>query len=101
MTEQVVDRIKIRSVSDGARAGVATAPNAAAALGTPRPARAKQVSARCTFAHVDLGALQSNFRAISEFLANNSGSPKGEHYDRSVRGSPEGEHYDRSARVLA
>jgi alanine racemase len=29
--------------------------------------------------------LQSNFRAISEFLANNSGSPKGEHYDSSVR----------------
>jgi len=26
------------------------------------------VSARCTFAHVDLGALQSNFRSISEFL---------------------------------
>jgi alanine racemase len=29
------------------------------------------VSARCTFAHVDLAALQSNFRAISEFLSNN------------------------------
>ena len=43
------------------------------------------MSARCTFAHVDLGALQSNFRAISEFLAANSGSPKGEHYDSSVR----------------
>jgi alanine racemase len=41
------------------------------------------VSARCTFAHVDLRALQSNFRAISEFLSNNEGSPKGEHYDRS------------------
>ena len=27
------------------------------------------MSARCTFAHVDLGALQSNFRVISEFLA--------------------------------
>ncbi len=26
------------------------------------------MSARCTFAHVDLGALQSNFRAISGFL---------------------------------
>ena len=39
------------------------------------------MSARCTFAHVDLGALQSNFRAIAEFLAINAGSPKGEHYD--------------------
>jgi len=27
------------------------------------------MSARCTFAHIDLGALQSNFRAIGEFLA--------------------------------
>jgi len=27
------------------------------------------VSARCTFAHVDLAALQSNFRAIREFLS--------------------------------
>ena len=35
------------------------------------------MSARSTFAHVDLAALQSNFRAISEFLANNSGSPDG------------------------
>ena len=26
------------------------------------------MSARCTFAHVDLGALQSNFRAIREFI---------------------------------
>jgi alanine racemase len=26
------------------------------------------MTSRCTFAHVDLGALQSNFRAISEFL---------------------------------
>jgi alanine racemase len=43
------------------------------------------VSARCTFAHVDLGALQSNFRAISEFLSNNAGSPKGENYDSHVR----------------
>ena len=40
------------------------------------------MSARCTFAHVDLAALKSNFRAISEFLANNAGSPEGEHYDR-------------------
>src|SRR5687767_4278629 len=40
------------------------------------------MSARCTFAHVYLGALQSNFRAISEFLLNTEGSPKGEHYDR-------------------
>jgi len=40
------------------------------------------MSARCTFAHVDLAALQSNFRAISAFLANNAGSPEGEHYDR-------------------
>ena len=43
------------------------------------------MSARCTFAHVDLAALQSNFRAISEFLAADKGSPKGEHYDSSVR----------------
>jgi alanine racemase len=42
------------------------------------------VSARCTFAHVDLAALQSNFRAISEFLATNAGSPKGEHYGNHV-----------------
>lgn len=42
------------------------------------------MSARCTFAHVDLRALQSNFRAISEFLASNSRSPKGEHYVRSA-----------------
>ena len=27
------------------------------------------MTTRCTFAHVDLGALQSNFRAISDFLA--------------------------------
>jgi alanine racemase len=40
------------------------------------------MSARCTFAHIDLGALQSNFRAISKFLSNNQGSPKGGHYDR-------------------
>ena len=33
------------------------------------------MSARSTFAHVDLGALQSNFRAISEFLAANAGLP--------------------------
>ena len=36
------------------------------------------MSARCTFAHVDLGALQSNFQAISEFLAANTGSPEGD-----------------------
>jgi alanine racemase len=42
------------------------------------------MSARCTFAHVDLGALQSNFRAISEFLNTSAGSPKGEHYVRSA-----------------
>src|SRR5918992_6402346 len=49
------------------------------------------MSARCTFAHVDLAALQSNFRAISEFLANNIGSPKGEHYDNPrVRDVPNG-----------
>ena len=41
------------------------------------------MSARCTFAHVDLGALQSNFRAIAEFLAVNAGSPEGEHYVRT------------------
>lgn len=28
---------------------------------------------RCTFAHIDLAALQSNFRAIAEFLAGDSG----------------------------
>ena len=38
------------------------------------------MSTRCTFAHVDLGALQSNFRAISDFLASNEGPPKGGHY---------------------
>ena len=27
------------------------------------------MTTRCTFAHVDLAALQSNFRAIAEFLA--------------------------------
>jgi alanine racemase len=43
------------------------------------------MSARCTFAHVDLTALKSNFRAISEFLANNAGSPKGEHASRHAR----------------
>jgi alanine racemase len=42
-------------------------------------------SSRSTFAHVDLAALTSNFHAISEFLATNAGSPKGEHYDSSVR----------------
>jgi alanine racemase len=35
------------------------------------------VTARCTFAHVDLDALQSNFRAISEFLATSSGAAEG------------------------
>ncbi|HUP38962.1 MAG TPA: alanine racemase [Vicinamibacterales bacterium] len=42
-------------------------------------------SSRSTVAHIDLGALKSNFRAISEFLANNAGSPKGEQYDNSAR----------------
>ena len=56
------------------------------------------MSTRCTFAHVDLGALQSNYRAISEFLANNSGSPEGERYDSAAHGSPEGEHYESSVR---
>ncbi|HET9468089.1 MAG TPA: alanine racemase [Vicinamibacterales bacterium] len=37
------------------------------------------MSARCTFAHVDLAALQSNFRAISAFLAQN-GPPEGGPY---------------------
>jgi alanine racemase len=32
------------------------------------------MSARCTFAHVDLAALKSNFRAIAEFLATNAGT---------------------------
>jgi alanine racemase len=35
------------------------------------------LSTRCTFAHVDLAALQSNFRAINEFLSNSAGSPEG------------------------
>ena len=39
------------------------------------------MSARCTFAHVDLAALQSNFRAISEFLATDARSSEGKHYD--------------------
>jgi alanine racemase len=33
------------------------------------------MSVRCTFAHVDLAALQSNFRAISEFVAAGHGQP--------------------------
>ncbi len=37
------------------------------------------MSSRSTFAHIDLGALQSNFRAISEFLAHD-GPPKGGPY---------------------
>jgi alanine racemase len=39
------------------------------------------MSTRCTFAHVDIGALQSNFRAISEFLSSDAGSPEGGHDD--------------------
>jgi alanine racemase len=35
------------------------------------------VSARCTFAHVDLAAVQSNFRAIGEFLGAHTSSPEG------------------------
>ena len=35
------------------------------------------LSARCTFAHVDLGALQANYRAIAAFLSANSGAPPG------------------------
>ena len=35
------------------------------------------MSARCTFAHVDLAALQSNFRAIAKFLADNSADTPG------------------------
>lgn len=31
---------------------------------------------RCTFAHIDLDALRSNFHSISAFLADNSGFPK-------------------------
>lgn len=46
------------------------------------------MSARCTFAHIDLRALQSNFHAVSEFLATNAGSPKGGHY--AGAGSPPG-----------
>ena len=33
------------------------------------------MSARCTFAHVDIAALQSNFRAIRAFLSSDAGSP--------------------------
>ena len=33
------------------------------------------MSVRCTFAHVDLAALQSNFRAISQFVAAEHGQP--------------------------
>jgi alanine racemase len=40
------------------------------------------VSIRCTFAHVDLAALQSNFRAIREFLASSSGPPEGGSHQR-------------------
>ena len=47
------------------------------------------MASRCTFAHVDLEALQSNFRAISEFLATTTGSPKGEHYVRPDGTSPD------------
>jgi alanine racemase len=32
------------------------------------------MTSRCTFAHVDLATLQSNFRAISQFLSNNTGT---------------------------
>jgi alanine racemase len=35
------------------------------------------VSARCTFAHIDLGALTANFRAITAFLHKNSPAPPG------------------------
>jgi alanine racemase len=46
------------------------------------------VSARCTFAHIDLGALQSNFRAISEFVASNAGPPEGRRFrDDAIPGS--------------
>ncbi len=41
---------------------------------------------RCTFAHVDLDALQFNFRAISEFLAAQNGPAEAGHY----RGTPPG-----------
>jgi alanine racemase len=44
------------------------------------------MTSRCTFAHVDLRALQSNFRAISQFLSADPGLPKGGHYrDDSAR----------------
>jgi alanine racemase len=33
------------------------------------------MSARCTFAHVDLAALQSNFRALGRFLAAHAAAP--------------------------
>ena len=35
------------------------------------------MTARCTFAHVDLAALQANFRAIAEFLQSDASSPPG------------------------
>jgi alanine racemase len=55
------------------------------------------MSARCTFAHVDLAALQSNLRAISDFLLENTSPPEGGHYrdDRSggsVRLQPDRDH---------
>ena len=46
------------------------------------------MSARCTFAHVDLGALQSNFRAISEFLARNADPSVGGVQSRRDRDAP-------------
>ena len=36
------------------------------------------MSARCTFAHVDLVAVQSNFRAIGAFLGAHASLPEGE-----------------------
>jgi alanine racemase len=48
------------------------------------------VSARCTFAHVDLGAVQSNYRAIEEFLAADRGAPQSKHHTRKEDARPPG-----------
>ena len=58
------------------------------------------MSARCTFAHVDLGALRSNFRAISEFLAE-EGPPKAYGNDDARAGSVRNQPDRRTPGVIA